>query len=62
MSEKLGCPLSYVFLRKDPQLARAWVERVLTWQPDRVLTSHLDPLFRDGTRELRRCFEFVLEL
>ncbi|EFJ46874.1 hypothetical protein VOLCADRAFT_92621 [Volvox carteri f. nagariensis] len=58
--QRLGCPVIYVMLQKDPRAARAWLDRVLRWEVDKVLCSHLDALVVEGAAEIRRCFGFLL--
>jgi hypothetical protein len=48
------------FLRQRPQLTAA-VERMLAWQPERVVLAHGRWYERDGTAELRRAFRWLLE-
>lgn len=59
--KRLGCPLVYPMFRKDPRVARLWLEQVLSWDVDKILASHLDPWVSNGKEEIRRCFGFVLE-
>ncbi len=48
------------FARQRPQL-RAAVERMLAWEPERIVLAHGRWYERDGTAELRRAFGWLLE-
>ena len=48
------------FARQRPQL-KAAVERMLAWQPERIVFAHGRWYERDGTAELRRAFDWLLD-
>ena len=39
--------------------ARASFERMLAWEPERVIMAHGRPYARNGTEELRRAFRWL---
>jgi hypothetical protein len=48
------------FLGQRRQLGAA-VERMLAWQPERIVLAHGRWYPRDGTAELRRAFRWLLD-
>lgn len=48
------------YVRQRQQL-RAAVERMLTWQPERIVLAHGRWYPQDGTAELRRAFRWLLD-
>ncbi|KAG2488802.1 hypothetical protein HYH03_012602 [Edaphochlamys debaryana] len=58
---RLGCPAVYLMMLKDRAVAQAWLDTVLRWRPERLLSGHLDPVVGSADMELRRCFGFLLE-
>jgi hypothetical protein len=46
--------------KRKPEL-RAAVEKMIVWNPERIILAHGRWYQRDGTRELRRAFRWVLQ-
>ncbi|NII10727.1 DUF4336 domain-containing protein [Oleiagrimonas sp. C23AA] len=55
---KLPIDLRLTFLGRKRR-ARACLERMLAWQPERVLLAHGRCYLENGTRELRRAFRWL---
>ncbi|GFH22831.1 uncharacterized protein HaLaN_20351 [Haematococcus lacustris] len=57
---RLGCPIPFPALTKNPELGLAWRDQVLGWQAwERLLCCHLQPLVGDGREQFARCFSFL---
>jgi hypothetical protein len=52
--------MRYTFRRQKRKL-RAAVERMLAWQPERIILAHGRWYEKDGTEELRRAFRWLLD-
>lgn len=60
VSGKLGAPISYPACQKNPELGRAWRDKVLGWEGwDRLLCNHLQPVVANGRQELAQCYAYL---
>ena len=57
--EKLGPPLDMKLLFRDRAAARASLERVLSWDFDRIILAHGYLIETDGKRVLREAYSFI---
>lgn len=57
--EKPGPPLDMKLLFRDRAAARASLERVLTWDFDRIILAHGQLIETDGKRVLREAYSFI---
>ena|SRR3712207_6447565 len=55
---KTPIDLRLTFLGRKKE-ARSAFDRIVAWEPERVITAHGRPYERDGTAELRRAFRWL---
>ncbi len=59
--KRLGSPIGLAIMMLDRAKGRAWASKVLSWDFDTILMSHLTPVItEDAQKEFMRCFDFVL--
>jgi hypothetical protein len=52
--------MRYTFTKQRPQL-RAAVEKMIAWDPERVIIAHGRWYAKNGAQELRRAFHWLLD-
>lgn len=62
IDNRLGAPFAYLFFTYDRKQGRAWYNTTKSWQWDRLLCSHGQPIVGNGRAQFENAFGFAERL